>query len=228
MGTLILVRHGRTKANADGILAGRTPGITLDEVGRESIQKLRERINTLNVSHVVSSPLERTQETAKLLFPNHEHQIHQDLIECEYGEWTGRKLSELKDEPLFKTVLAKPAEVVFPNGEAMQAMSDRAIAAVHELDTEFSKLTGDDVIWAAVSHGDIIKAIVANALGLELNKFQKIYVEPASVSVIRYSRDDSGAIDSSLLKVNETGDSWISQLAKVSEPTLGGQSGNNE
>lgn len=223
MGTLILVRHGRTPANADGILAGRTPGVHLDEVGRQSVVELRERMTGLDVQHVVASPLERTQQTAQLLFPNISLQTHDGLIECEYGDWTGRKLAELKDEPLFKTVQKTPDQVVFPNGEAMQAMSDRAIATVRELDSNFVSQSGTDVIWAAVSHGDVIKAIVADALGLELRKFQKIYVEPASVCVIRYNDGDAA-----LLKVNDTGNSWISQLAKVKEPTLGGQTGSTE
>ncbi len=223
MGTLILIRHGRTPANEQGILAGRTPGVMLDEVGLKSTEALQKKFADLNVVKVVASPLERTVQTAKLVFPKHEPDTHHGLIECEYGDWTGRKLEDLKDEPLWKTVVKEPHKVQFPNGESMQAMFDRAVKTISEVDEQLTKEHGENFIWAAVSHGDIIKAIVANAFGLELAKFQKIYVEPASVSVLRIQGDDIG-----VLKVNDSGDGWVQSLAKLSEPTLGGQTGSEQ
>ncbi|MFM1819606.1 MAG: hypothetical protein RIS61_1204 [Actinomycetota bacterium] len=223
MGTLILIRHGRTPANEQGILAGRTPGVMLDEVGLKSTEALQKKFADLNVVKVVASPLERTVQTAKLVFPKHEPDTHHGLIECEYGDWTGRKLEDLKDEPLWKTVVKEPHKVQFPNGESMQAMFDRAVKTISEVDEQLTKEHGESFIWAAVSHGDIIKAIVANAFGLELAKFQKIYVEPASVSVLRIQGDDIG-----VLKVNDSGDGWVQSLAKLSEPTLGGQTGSEQ
>ena len=220
MGTLILIRHGRTKANADGILAGRTPGVHLDDVGVESTKQLQHKFADLNVVHVVASPLERTVQTASLVFPKHLVSTHDGLIECEYGDWTGRKLSDLQNEDLFKTVQKQPDQVKFPNGESMQAMSDRAIEAVTSIDAKLAAQHGENFIWAAISHGDVIKAIIAHALGLELAKFQKIYVEPASVSVLRFTDGDS-----SVHKVNDTGDGWVQTLAKLAAPTLGGQTG---
>lgn len=220
MGTLILIRHGRTSANAQGILAGRSPGVHLDEVGIESSKKLQQKFQTLDVKQVVTSPLERTVQTANLVFPSHNALHHEGLIECDYGDWTGKNLSELAKESLWATVRRRPQEVTFPNGESMQAMSDRAINAIFEIDKKLATQHGENFIWAAVSHGDIIKAIIAHALGLELQKFQRIYVEPASVSVLRIKDDDTG-----ILKVNDTGDSWVSSLAKVEESTIGGQTG---
>lgn len=220
MGTLILIRHGRTAANAEGILAGRSEGVTLDDVGLASATSLQNKFANLEIKHVIASPLERTVQTAQLVFPNTEIQTHDGLIECDYGTWTGKKLAELAKEPLWVTVRKKPHQVVFPDGESMQAMSDRAIKAVIDTDKALSDVHGENFIWAAVSHGDIIKAIIAHALGLELAKFQRIYVEPASVSVLRIKDDDSG-----VLKVNDTGDSWVSSLVKVTEPTVGGQTG---
>mgnify|MGYP006275040925 CR=1 FL=1 len=223
MGTLILIRHGRTPANEQGILAGRTPGVMLDEVGLKSTDALQKKFAELNVVKVVASPLERTVQTAKLVFPNQEPDTHHGLIECEYGDWTGRKLEELKDEPLWKTVVKEPHKVQFPNGESMQAMFDRAVQTIHEIDQELTNEHGENFIWAAVSHGDIIKAIVANAFGLELAKIQKIYVEPASVSVLRILGEDT-----SVLKVNDSGDGWVKSLEKLTEPTLGGQTGSEQ
>ena len=105
----------------------------------------------------------------------------------------------------------------------MQVMFDRAVQTISEIDQALTKEHGENFIWAAVSHGDIIKAIVANAFGLELAKFQKIYVEPASVSVLRIQGEDT-----SVLKVNDSGDSWVKSLAKLAEPTLGGQTGSEQ
>ena len=223
MGTLILIRHGRTPANAQGILAGRTPGIALDEVGRASSQELSSKFANLSVAHVVASPLERTLETASIVFPSHKIATHEGLVECDYGDWTGRKLEDLVKEPLWQTVKDRPHEVQFPQGESMQQMHDRAVKAISDIDRELSEQHGENFVWAAFSHGDIIKAIIANALGLELAKFQKIYVEPASVSVLRLNSEDS-----SVIKVNETGEGWIAALEKIVKPTLGGQTGSDQ
>lgn len=223
MGTLILIRHGRTPANEQGILAGRSAGVSLDEVGKSAASALQQKFADLDVKHVAASPLTRTVETAQLVFPNREIDLIQDLIECEYGDWTGKKLSELTKEPLWQTIQKAPHQVTFPNGESMQDMSDRSVQAVKQKDAELREIHGTDFIWAAVSHGDIIKAIIADALGLELAKFQRIYVEPASVSVLRFFEDDSAVV-----KVNDTGDSWVAKLAEMAKPTLGGQTGSTE
>jgi probable phosphomutase (TIGR03848 family) len=177
----------------------------------------------LEISKVFASPLIRTQQTAQLVFPDLEIEQADDLIECEYGDWTGKKLSELAKDPLWPLVQNSPDKVTFPNGESMQNMSDRATAQIQNIDLGLTEQYGENFIWAAVSHGDVIKAVIASALELELSKFQKIYVEPASVSVIRYNKGDS-----SVVKVNDTGDGWVEQLAKLAEPALGGQTGATE
>ena len=223
MGTLILIRHGRTAANAQGVLAGRSSGVHLDEVGTKASEVLRDKFLDLDVKHVVASPLERTVQTAKIIFPSHAVVTHEGLIECDYGDWTGKKLKDLATEPLWQTVRSKPSEVKFPNGETMQGMADRAVNSVLEVDARLTQEFGENFIWVAVSHGDIIKSLIAHALGLELDKFQRIYVEPASVSVLRIAADDS-----SVLKVNETGEGWISALSKAQAPTVGGQTGQEQ
>lgn len=223
MGTLILIRHGRTPANEQGILAGRSAGVSLDEVGKESALALQKKFAELDVKYVGASPLTRTVETAELVFPNRDIDLIDDLVECEYGDWTGKKLSDLAKEPLWETVQKAPHQVTFPNGESMQQMSDRSVQAVKQKDAQLREQHGKDFIWAAVSHGDIIKAIIADALGLELAKFQRIYVEPASISVLRFFDDDSAVV-----KVNDTGDSWVTKLAEMAKPTLGGQTGSSE
>jgi 2,3-bisphosphoglycerate-dependent phosphoglycerate mutase len=223
MGTLLLIRHGRTEANATGVLAGRTPGVALDEVGRATTEALSERLAGVNIARVVSSPLERTRETAAILFKQAENiELEDRLIECDYGDWQGSKLSELAVHELWPIVQQRPDEMIFPNGESMTNMASRASSAARDWDAKLTAEHGEKVVWAAVSHGDIIKAICADAMGLPLRKFQSLLIEPASVSVIHYS--DSG---SAVSKLNDTGSEWLSKLndEAIKGPTLGGESG---
>jgi probable phosphomutase (TIGR03848 family) len=223
MGTLLLIRHGRTDANVNGILAGRTPGVVLDEVGRTATEELSARLQGVKIARVISSPLERTLETAAILFDSNVEVATEDrLLECDYGDWQGTKLSELSTHELWPIVQQRPDEMIFPNGESMNEMSKRACEAVREWDAQLTSEHGDKVVWAAVSHGDIIKAICADAMGLPLRKFQSLLIEPASVSVIHYS--ESG---SAVSKLNDTGSDWLTKLNSdaVKTPTLGGESG---
>jgi 2,3-bisphosphoglycerate-dependent phosphoglycerate mutase len=222
MGTLLLIRHGRTDANATGVLAGRTPGVVLDEIGRTSTVVLSERLKGVNIAQVVSSPLERTRETASLLFQDSfDIALEDRLLECDYGDWQGAKLSELAVHELWPIVQQRPDEMIFPNGESMNDMSARASAAAREWDAKLVAEHGDKVVWVAVSHGDIIKAICADAMGLPLRKFQSLLIEPASVSVIHYSETGSA-----VSKLNDTGAEWLTKLNEeaVKTPTLGGES----
>jgi 2,3-bisphosphoglycerate-dependent phosphoglycerate mutase len=223
MGTLLLIRHGRTDANATGVLAGRTPGVVLDEIGRTSTVALSERLKGVNIAQVVSSPLERTRETASLLFQDSfDIALEDRLLECDYGDWQGAKLSELAVHELWPIVQQRPDEMIFPNGESMNDMSARASTAAREWDAKLVAEHGDKVVWVAVSHGDIIKAICADAMGLPLRKFQSLLIEPASVSVIHYSETGSA-----VSKLNDTGSEWLTKLNEeaVKNPTLGGESG---
>jgi probable phosphomutase (TIGR03848 family) len=223
MGTLLLIRHGRTDANANGILAGRTPGVVLDSVGREATQALANRLQTVNIAQVISSPLERTLETASILFGQETEVTEEDrLLECDYGDWQGSKLSELSVHELWPIVQQRPDEMIFPNGESMNDMSTRACEAAREWDAKLTSEHGEKVVWAAISHGDIIKAICADAMGLPLRKFQSLLIEPTSVSVIHYSETGSA-----VSKLNDTGSDWLSKLNNnaIKSPVLGGESG---
>ena len=190
MTTLLLVRHGRTPANASGVLAGWTPGVHLDEAGTAQAAALGARLLPVPVAAVVSSPLERCRETAAAVLAGRDGAVvaeHVDdrLGECHYGDWTGRALKELAKEPLWRVVQAHPSAATFPGpeGESMRAMSVRAVDAVRE----WNATLGPDATYVAVSHGDVIKAIVADALGMHLDTFQRITIDPASVTVIRYT-----------------------------------------
>ncbi len=191
MATVVLVRHGRTTANATGVLAGRTPGVRLDETGREQATAAAERLAGVPLARVVTSPLERCRQTARAISERQAGapaQLREKAItECDYGEWQGRSLRELAREKLWATVQAQPSAAVFPGGESMAAMQARAVGAVRRLDAEVEAEHGPDAVWVAVSHGDIIKAVLADALGLHLDLFQRINVDPASISVVRYT-----------------------------------------
>ena len=191
MTTVLLIRHGRTSANTAGVLAGRTPGVELDTVGHTQVDALGQRLAGVPLRAIVSSPLRRCRQTAQAaaaaLSDPIAVSVDQGLVECGYGEWTGRTLKELSKEKLWSTVQAQPSAVRFPGGESMTEMSARAVGAVRAWDTKLTGEHGADAVWAAVSHGDVIKAILADALGIHLDGFQRILVDPASVSVIRYT-----------------------------------------
>jgi len=224
MPLVILVRHGRTQANASGILAGWTPGVHLDDQGIVQVGTAAERLRPLSLSAIVTSPLERTVQTAEALDAAQRKppgvQLDERLGECRYGTWTNRPLAELAKTPLWRTVQERPSAVTFPEGESLPAMQARALAAVHE----WNDRLGDKATYAMVSHGDVIKAIVADALGVHLDQFQRIVVDPASVSVIRY-----GARGVQVLHVNDRG-SDLTPLARTKprkrvEGAVGGGSG---
>jgi probable phosphomutase (TIGR03848 family) len=192
MPTVILVRHGRSTANADGVLAGCSPGVALDDTGREQATALAARFAGLPLAAVVTSPLQRCRETVgPLLDARPEIPLHTEerVGECRYGDWTGRKLSELADEPLWTTVQRHPSAVVFPgaDGESVRAMQARAVDAVRDWNERIEAEHGPDALYAVCSHGDIIKALAADALGMHLDLFQRIAVQPCSVTAIRYT-----------------------------------------
>jgi probable phosphomutase (TIGR03848 family) len=179
------------------VLAGWTPGVSLDDTGQAQAAALAQRMAVLPISLAVSSPLQRCQETAKALLdvPGPAKTQRPDLLtddrlgECRYGDWTGRPLKELAKEPLWRVVQAHPSAAVFPGdeGEAMLTMQHRAVSAIREYDARVAAEHGDDALWLAFSHGDVIKAILADALGMHLDAFQRLVVDPCSVSVIRFT-----------------------------------------
>lgn len=191
MATVILVRHGRTQANATGTLAGRLPGVRLDETGAAQAQAVGERLAGVRLAAVVTSPLERCRQTAKALTQRQPDglraTVEKGLSECDYGEWQGRPIRELAKEAMWRTVQSQPSAVTFPGGESMRAMQDRAVAAVRRHDARVAAEAGPDAVWVAVSHGDVIKSILADAVGTHLDLFQRIHVDPASVSIVRYT-----------------------------------------
>lgn len=191
MATVILVRHGRSTANSGGVLAGRAAGVRLDETGLEQARRVAERLAPVRLAQVVTSPLDRCRQTARAITAAQQDEVviasERRLTECDYGQWQGRHLKDLAREKLWKVVQHQPSAAVFPGGESLRDMQDRAVAAVRRHDSAVEDEHGPDAVWLAVSHGDVIKSILADALGTHLDHFQRIQVDPASVSIVRYT-----------------------------------------
>ena len=163
---------GGPQPTPTGILAGWTPGVVLDEKGVAQATALRERLAVVPLTAVVASPLDRTMQTATLMLGDRDIPLHRDerVGECRYGDWTGQPLKVLAKDPLWRVVQAHPSAAVFPGpeGESMPQMQHRAVTAVRE----WNERLGADAVYAVVSHGDVIKAILADALGMHLDQFQ--------------------------------------------------------
>ncbi len=185
MSTVFLVRHGRTSANARGILAGRRAGVRLDGRGERQATAAGKRLASVPLQAIITSPLERTRQTAAAIEEQHSRAIRirrdADFIEADYGAWTGLELRELAKEELWPVVQEHPSAVVFPEGESMTAMQHRAVAGIRKWNQTYREA------YVVVSHGDVIKAILADALGIHLDQFQRIVIDPGSISVVRYS-----------------------------------------
>lgn len=227
MATVILVRHGRTAANVNGVLAGRTTGIELDKVGRHQAVCTAERLAVVPLVAVVSSPLERCRQTARLILDHQEISpaalVEAEINECDYGEWQGRAISEVAKDKLWSVVLTQPSAAEFPGGESMAAMQARSVAAIRRHDAAFESQHGPEAVWVAVSHGDIIKSVLADALGMHLDLFQRITVAPASVSIVRYRAERPEVLATN----TDAGDlSWLRASAPATDPPAGGGLGN--
>jgi probable phosphomutase (TIGR03848 family) len=226
MATVILVRHGRTTANASGLLAGRAPGVRLDETGQQQARRTAERLAVVPLVGVVSSPLERCRQTAAAILDlqtgSPTTPIEDDLTECDYGAWQGRTLADLAREPLWSVVQSQPSAAVFPDGESLAAMQARAVAAIRRRDAAVHAEHGPGAVWVAVSHGDVIKSILADALGMHLDLFQRISVGPASVSIVRYGEHRPDVVATN----TDSGDlSWLRAVAPSADAAVGGGAG---
>lgn len=226
MATVILVRHGRTTANASGVLAGRTPSVFLDQTGEEQAMRTAERLAAVPLAAVVTSPLERCVQTANFTLQLQDKApellLEPEISECDYGLWQGRTLQDLAGEDLWKQVQSTPSAVTFPEGESMAGMQARAVAAIRRHDAAIEAEHGSGAVWAAFSHGDIIKSVLADALGMHLDLFQRLNAGPASASIVHY-----GAGAPRVYSINtDAGDlSWLAPGLKAADAPVGGGAG---
>jgi probable phosphomutase (TIGR03848 family) len=226
MPTVLLVRHGRTIANVQGILAGRTPGVRLDDVGRRQATQAAERMAGIPLVAVVTSPLERCRQTARILVSQQETDpgtsVERGITECDYGQWQGLALRDLAREPLWEVVQRQPSAAAFPGGESLAAMQARSVEAIRRHDAAVLERHGAGAVWVAVAHGDIIKSVLADALGMHLDLFQRIAVGPASVSIVRYGTHRPEVVATNTV----SGDlSWLRAAAPADDAPVGGGAG---
>jgi probable phosphomutase (TIGR03848 family) len=174
--------------------------VYLDDQGEGQVNDLAQRLGPVPLAAVVTSPLERCKQTADALTTGRDVplKVDDDFGEVRYGDWTGEPLKTLAKQPLWKVVQQHPSAALFPgsDGESLAVMQARAVGAVRR----WNALLGEEAIYCVVSHGDVIKALLADALGLHLDMFQRIVVDPASVSVVRY-----GTTRPFVERMNDTG-----------------------
>jgi probable phosphomutase (TIGR03848 family) len=202
--------------------------VALDPSGEQQAAALVARLAGVPLVEIVSSPLTRCRSTVEPLARarNLEPVTEAELSEVDYGEWTGRELKTLFKEPLWAVVQQHPSAAVFPAGEGLAGVQARAVRAVRAHDARITTKHGPGAVWLLCSHGDVIKAILADALGQHLDSFQRIVVDPASVSVVRYT--DTRPF---VLRVNDTGGELVSivpkapETAESGEATVGGSTG---
>ncbi len=186
---VLLVRHGKTPTTGK-VLPGRAPGLHLSDEGRAQAEAVGERMAAMVASGrrapvaVYASPLERTMETARPIARQLGLRVRTDrgLLECEFGDWTGARLTSLAKKPEWRQVQQCPSGFRFPGGESFLEMQARMSSAIGRL-TE--RHPGETVV--AVSHADPIKAAVATAAGTPLDLFQRLVVSPCSVSALSFS-----------------------------------------
>lgn len=197
MTTVLLVRHGLT-ATTGQLLTGWTPGVSLDDRGRQQAKDLAVRLAPVRLDAIITSPLDRCRETAAAIAEGRDSQPQPDdrVGECRYGDWTGKPLADLAKEPLWRVVQDHPSAATFPGGESMRDVQYRSVAAVRA----WNETLGADATYLICSHGDVIKAIVADSLGLHLDLSQRIQADPCSLTVIRYT-----SLRPFLIRMNDTG-----------------------
>jgi len=199
---VLLVRHGLT-ATTGSVLTGWTPGIPLDDRGRQQADALAARLAPVSLDAIVTSPLERCRQTADAIAGTGEGRpaavLEDERVgECHYGDWTGEPLKRLAREPLWRVVQAHPGAARFPgeDGESIMDMQYRAVSAVREWNTRL----GPRASYLICSHGDVIKSVIADSLGMHIDMLQRIQVDPCSLTVIRYT-----PLRPFLLRMNDTG-----------------------
>jgi probable phosphomutase (TIGR03848 family) len=206
MTLVLIVRHGLTSSTGKA-LTGWLPGIALDDRGDAQAAQLGERLAQVPLATIVSSPLERCVQTASAIAVRQAGSDHaaapavtidHRVGECRYGDWTGQPLRKLARDPLWRVVQAHPSAVRFPgpDGESMLGMQQRAVAAVRDWNARL----GTGAVYLICSHGDVIKAILADALGMHLDMSQRIQVDPCSLSIVRYT-----TLRPFVLRMNDSG-----------------------
>jgi probable phosphomutase (TIGR03848 family) len=189
MSTIILLRHAHSAANDSGLLTGRLPGVSLSKKGFIQAEGLIDRIGRANINRLHISPIERCQLTINPWLQSRysstleSYEINENITEIDFGKWSGRKLSALRRDSLWKVVQSKPSQMVFPGGESFKAAQKRAYDCIEEI----ASMRGNKV-HLVLSHSDTIKLVLAKYLEMKLDSFQKLQIDPASFSILNFSK----------------------------------------
>ena len=186
MSTILLIRHGETPYNVNGKMAGRMPGVPLNEKGRKQAEAVGEALKNAPIKYIYSSPMERAQETASYLAKNLGLEILEaaGVNETDIGSWTGRSVKQCARTKLWDTVINRPGELVFPGGESFASIQARCVAQVEELAARHP----EDLV-AVFTHADPIKLVVAHFLNMPINSFQRLHSDNCSVCVIHFGKE---------------------------------------
>jgi probable phosphomutase (TIGR03848 family) len=181
---LLLVRHALNDWVSDK-LAGWTPDVHLNDEGRAQAEALAQRLADRPIAAIYASPLERAVETAQIIAGPHnmEVQIREGVGEVRYGEWTGQSLKDLAKEDAWQVVQFYPSGARFPGGEGIREMQARAVSELDAIAAAHPEETA-----LVVSHADVIKAALAHYAGMHLDLFQRLVVNPASLSVVAFTQ----------------------------------------
>jgi len=219
MARIVLLRHAHSVANEKNLLAGRTPGVSLSKSGREQAVQLVDRLGSMKFDEVAISPLQRCRETIEPWLSAHGASaslvVDDAISEVDYGNWSGKSLLSLRRKAQWKVVQDYPSQMVFPEGESLLEMQGRALSGFYRLNSVKGK--GARLL---VSHGDVIKAIVAHCLGMHLDQFQRLVIEPASLTIID---TDSGT--SRLVRFNDAKGFLLAGTSN-NQSAIGGSTGN--
>jgi probable phosphoglycerate mutase len=195
MPIFLLIRHGENDYVKKGRLAGRIPGVHLNEKGRAQAQAVADKLAGAPIKAVYSSPLERAMETAEPIAKALNQQVIErpGLMETDVGEWEDKKVKGLSRLKLWRVVQARPSLWRFPGGESFAESQNRIRQELQELACSHD----DKDLLVCVSHSDPIKLAVAYYIGLPLDMFQRLSVSPASITALQI-----GQISSHLLTLN--------------------------
>lgn len=219
MARIVLLRHAHSVANEKNLLAGRTPGIALSKTGRDQALQLVNRLGAITFDEIAVSPMQRCRETIDPWLSSSDVKsrvVTDDSIsEVDYGSWSGKSLASLRRKSQWKVVQDFPSQMVFPEGESLLEMQGRALAGFYRLNSVKGK--GPRLL---VSHGDVIKSIVAHCLGMHLDQFQRLIIEPASITIID---TDNGM--SRLVRFNDA-KGFLTSSSSLNQSAIGGSTGN--
>jgi probable phosphomutase (TIGR03848 family) len=219
MARIVLLRHAHSVANEKNLLAGRTAGISLSKTGKEQAKDLIARLGNIQFDEVAISPLQRCRETIDPWLDTAGAKsrlvVDDSISEVDYGNWSGKTLASLRRKAQWKVVQDFPSQMTFPEGESLLEMQGRALSGFYRLNAVKGK--GPRLL---VSHGDVIKSIVAHCLGMHLDQFQRLVIEPASLTIID---TDSGT--SRLVRFNDA-KGFLSSEKSTNQSALGGSTGN--